>query len=282
MSDMPKKAKTTKKTAKTSKVRVNYGPQTFTKVLSVLDCFSMMRSELSLRELASLTKISASTLYRYLVALEDEGYLVKSEQTGKYHGGAKLIELSGIALSRMDFVRHGQLELDKVAAQLRMNASMGVLLGSELLHVAFAMQENSSNAFHNIIGRKSPATCTAMGKVLLAAMDKGEVSTMFAQSGFTSMTSNSITTLERLLAELKDIREKGYAVDDRENSETSRCLAFPILDKHGNVVAAMSVSGFAERFEQEKNSIRLALMGHAERLSSTLGYIGKYPTVIAE
>ena len=100
--------------------------------------------------------------------MEDDGYVARDPESGKYTVGLRLVELGGIALSNMEFRHYGQLALDKLSAKLTMNANIGLLYEGDLMHIVFSVHEDAG-LHHSVIGRRSPAHCTAMGKVLLAS-----------------------------------------------------------------------------------------------------------------
>lgn len=165
------------------KKRQSYAPQTFFKVLSLLESFSVEQPELTLRQISQRMKISTSSLYRYLRAMEDDGYISRDPENGKYSVGLKLVELGGIALSRMEFRRYGQIALDKLSAKLQINSNIGILYEGDLMHIAFAVHEDAGPS-HSVIGRRTPVQCTAMGKVLLAACGREKTHHIFETYGF--------------------------------------------------------------------------------------------------
>lgn len=259
-------------------VRTNYAPQTFFRVLSVLNAFTINQPELTLRQISQRCQISSSTLYRYLRAMEDEGYISHDPERGKYMVGFKLIELGGMALSRLDFQRYGQIALDKLSSQLQLNSHMGLLYEGDLMHVCFAVHEDVGPR-HSVIGRRSPAHCTAMGKVLLASLGRAQAHKIIDTYGWRPITSRSISDFRRLDEELDEICRRGYALDYREAGETSGCVAFPVVAKNNQVVAAISVSTTAANLDNVKQRIIEALIQSAEKLSYSLGFQGTYPFI---
>lgn len=267
-----------KEEEKENTLRRSYAPQTFTKVLSLLKCFSLEQPELSLKEIGQKINISFSSLYRYLTAMEDEGYIWKNPETNKYTIGLRLVELGGIALSRMDFRRHGQIALDKLSEDLQMNSNIGVLYEGDLMHIAFAVHIDAG-PHHSVIGRRTSAHCTAMGKVLLASSGCEQAHQIIDRYGWRSMTPQSINDFQRLDHELSEICQNGFAVDRQEASTSSFCIAYPVVARNSRVVASMSVSSSIEKFEKDYERISFYLRNSAEQLSYDIGYMGKYPFI---
>jgi DNA-binding IclR family transcriptional regulator len=261
-----------------SKTRTSYAPQTFFKVLSVLNVFTVEQPELSLHQISQRTAIATSSLYRYLRAMEDDGYVARDPESGKYTVGLRLVELGGIALSNLEFRHYGQLALDKLSAKLTMNANIGLLYEGDLMHIVFSVHEDAG-LHHSVIGRRSPAHCTAMGKVLLASLGREKAHAILSAYGWRPITSRSISNFKRLDDELDAICSRGYAEDYREANENSGCIAFPIQTRGNKVVAAMSVSTTAARLEKCKQNVIDELGKSAEQLSYGLGFIGPYPMI---
>jgi IclR family transcriptional regulator, KDG regulon repressor len=253
--------------------RSSYAPRTFGKVLGLLECFSLQEPELSANEIGHRLGLTASTLYRYLQGMVQEGYIEQVPDTNKYAIGLHLIELGGIALSRLDVRRHGQTELDKLAQILTMNSNLGVLYHGDIFHLAFSVQ-TEVDRLHTVIGRRTPATSTAMGKTLLAQLTTEEVHEIVEFYGWRPRTPKAIQDFERLDIELETVRENGYATDQAESSSRTYCLGVPVFQQGGKAIAAMSVSTTAERFVSEFAVMLNNLLLHAEHLSFKLGYVG--------
>jgi DNA-binding IclR family transcriptional regulator len=257
--------------------RVDFTPVTLKKAFAILGCFSMEQPELSAKELSWLCGLPAPSLYRYLSILEEGEFLKKDAETGRYTLGIHIIELSGIALNRMDYRRLGEPALDRISSELKMNTNMGVLYKGDLLHVAFAVWLGGEPNY-SIIGRRTPAVCTAMGKTILSSLDMKLLHATLNKYGWRPKTSRSIRCFRDLDAEVRKIRQQGYAVDDRENSDGC-CLAFPIIDRESRVVAAISVSTDYDRFNREFDAILKCVRINTEEVSRRMGYNGPYPAI---
>jgi DNA-binding IclR family transcriptional regulator len=118
-----------------------------------------------------------------------------------------------------------------------------------------------------------------MGKVLLSSLDQKEVHEIINRYGWRKKTERSISNFKELDRELLKIRQKGYAVDIMENGENTCCLAMPILDQAGNVVAAISASTDPDSFERERKNMLNCIRKNAEETSNRMGYLGKYPVI---
>lgn len=255
------------------------GTGTIGKALDLLECFSIKEPRLTAGEIGSRLGLSTSTLYRYLTAMETEGYLEREADTNRYVIGLRVVELAGIALSRMEVRRHGQVELDGLANALDMNANMSVLYHGDIFHLAFSVR-TEVDRMYAVIGRRTPAHCTAMGKTLLAYLPREEAHGLIRTYGWRPLTDRSIRDFERLDAELDEIVRNGYSVDRGEVNPKVVCVAAPVRDMKGGVIAAVSVSSARERIEADFDRVVHTVMHHADRTSLRLGYhVGQtFPT----
>ncbi|MDR1537082.1 MAG: IclR family transcriptional regulator [Clostridiales bacterium] len=250
----------------------SYAPQTFLKAIDILSCFTFEKPELTSSEISKMLKISPSTIYRYLAAMEQEDYLIRIENTNRYALGLSVVAISSVALCRSNIRLHGEPILKTLSEELGLSANLGVLFKGSVLHIAFSTF-NEVDKLYSIVGRCSGLTCTAMGKVLLSSLSMSEVNSIVKKYGFAICTPNSINDLRRLEKELLLIQERKYAVDNEEKKIGVRCLAVPIRQQGGKIVAAMSVtSRDADRFNAEFDKMLRVLLDNADVFSSKLGY----------
>lgn len=244
------------------------------KVVALLESFSLAQPELKASELAEKVGMPTSSVYRYLAALVNKGFIDVVPGTGQYTLGLKTIELAGVALSRLEVRRHGQGEIDRLADALQMNANLGVLYEGDILHLAFAVRTEISR-LHAVVGRRTAAHCTAMGKSIYAHTPWDDVAETIGRFGWRPLTDHSITDLDRLRDELIQVKERGYAVDRGEASIRTYCVGAPVFGRNGEVVAAISVSTTPDRFEEVGEAeVAAQVMRFADHLSSRLGYGG--------
>lgn len=121
------------------------------------------------------------------------------------------------------------------------------------------------------IGKLSPLHCSGVGKCLLLNYDEGMLDTFIKKKGLPAFTSNTITLKERLLAELLEVRQRGYAINDEECELGARCVACGISDHSGRIVAAIGMSGPVSRMtDPSVRAISSSLMEAAKEISKSL------------
>jgi len=123
------------------------------------------------------------------------------------------------------------------------------------------------------VGAILPAFCTALGKTLLSDLPESEVSGWAAAQTFPRMTPNTVTSAKRLLKELRAVRVRGYALDEEEHELGVRCVAAPVRNHEGKVVAAISVAGPTERMPRTLvgSDMAMKIVAAAHAISLDLG-----------
>jgi DNA-binding IclR family transcriptional regulator len=197
----------------------------------------MTNAEISRR--LEIPKSSASYILR---ALERRGYLRRDVETNKYRLGLKALSLSQGALDGLDIRRVALPEMRRLMERSRLTAHLAVLDHGEAVYVEKV--EAPGFVKMNIwVGRHMPIHCTSVGKALVAWLPEAEVKTLLKGRGMPRRTSKTIVVSARYLQELARVRGQGYAVDDEENNYGVRCVAAPIFDSLGLVIASVGVSG---------------------------------------
>lgn len=218
------------------------------RTLSILEATAeraggLTNSEISRR--LGMPKSSASYILR---RLEQRGYLRRDAETGKYRPGLKIVSLGREVLSGLD-VRPPALPLLRLLVErTELTAHLAVLDHGEAVYV----EKVDAPGFIKMdtwVGRRMHLHSTAVGKALMAPLSKVEVEAVTREHPLLRRTANTITSLHRLLLELERVRERGYAVDDEENSRGARCVAAPVFDGLGRAVAALGLSGTAGQLD---------------------------------
>jgi len=245
--------------------------QTIERAALVLTCFSAEEPQLGLADLAARLDLNASTVYRYVATLEDAGLLVRN-QRGGYRLGLRVIELAGIALNQIEVRKHALDEMDRLCDQVSLLTNLAVLLDGDVLHLAHSAPK-SVPRMYTALGRRAVAHCTSLGKALLAHRPWAETRAAIEHHGWRPYTRHSIADFARLETELTAVRAQGYAIDREERRVDVVCMAAPIRDRAGDVVAALSVSGSKTRMtESLRRRVLPRVVEAAARVSFRLGY----------
>lgn len=239
----------------------------------VLHCFTPDAPHQSLTAIAQALDIPKGSAFRIVSTLEQLGFLEQDKTTKLYRLGIKVLALSQAHLAGLEYPGMALPHLEELAIDTQESASMAVLDGHEIVYVARASIRRvmRSNLF---VGSRLPAYCTSMGKVLLAYLSTEELEQTLNATEFERFTHRTVTSAGDLTASLPEVRERGYAISDRELDRTLRSIAAPVLNASGEVVAAINVSTFALRVpdEQLERLIIPRLLETAHTISNAFGY----------
>jgi DNA-binding IclR family transcriptional regulator len=246
---------------------------TITKVCRVLDAFRD-RPSLGVTELAQETALLPSDVHRILNSLQPYGYIEQDAHSKKYHLGLHVLKLGHTVLQRLELREIGRPVLRRLSEEVEATVNMAILDAREL-EIIFVEQVDSPSEWRlkSRIGARAAPHCTSLGKVLMAFTDRATSRRILKKSGLPRITEHTIITAEEFERELESVRERGYGVDREEAAEGACCIAAPVRNHTGAVVAAISASMMANRFYRWRE-VRLATMlkTAAGRFSDSLGY----------
>jgi DNA-binding IclR family transcriptional regulator len=257
------------------KEKPNYPIKVLEKSFSVLELLLHRDSGMNITEISKKLGFYPSTTHRILDTLKYWDYVEQDSHTEKYRLGLKVLELGMVKLHQMDLVREATPCLKELVNQCNETVHLGVLEEGEVLYLA---KEESSQTIRMIsyVGKRAPLHCTSLGKVLLAYLSAEERKKILGEKVLTRLTENTITDKRELEKELSKVREQGFALDREENEKDVCCVAAPIKNYQGEVIAAISISSPIFRLDKNKqNDLEKALIEASEKISKRLGYDGK-------
>lgn len=202
-------------------------------------------------ELANALDMNKSTVYRFLATLEDEGYLMKNEKTQEYEYAMGMFELSYRVIGRMNWHNMAKPYLYDLMKKTGETIHLGVEDNGEIIYIDKVDTENTIGMYSKI-GRRSPIYCTGIGKAILSFLPQEHISKILNEHELVKFTNNTITDINDLTKELKEIKLIGYAIDNEEHEMGVRCVAAPILDFKNNVLGAISIAGPSYRINEER------------------------------
>jgi len=254
------------------KAKPNYPIKVLDKSLSVLELLLQKSSSMNMTELSEKLGFYPSTIHRILDTLKHWGYVEQDPHTQKYQLGLKALELGMAKLHQMDLVREATPYLKELVNQCNETVHLGVLEEGEVLYLA---KEESSQTIRMIsyVGKRAPLHCTALGKVLLTYLPEGERKKILGKRELPRFTEKTITNKEELEKELSKVKKQGFALDRGENEKDVRCIAVPIRNHQGKVIAALSISSPAYRTDiNQQSHLKEALLTVSKKISKRLGY----------
>lgn len=233
-------------------MKPNYSIRVLERAAEVLNCFTLSHPEKSLTELAQETGLHKSTVFRILETLEYLGWVANDARSGYYRLGFGIFELGSRAVSGLDFYQASHSHLEELVRITGQSAHLVTYDNGEVLYLNKLQDTSSFISQPSNIGLRLPMHCTGVGKVLLAYMDPKDAMAVLEAKGLCKKTDKTITDKEKMLSELEEIRKQGYAIDNEEIQTGLCCVAAPLCDYTGRVMAAISVSGLTSNFNNER------------------------------
>jgi DNA-binding IclR family transcriptional regulator len=244
-----------------------------TRALDILELFLDGDGTLSAPDVIRRLQLPRTTVHELLTTLAARSYLAPvPAQPGRYRLGVRAYQLGSRYAEQLDLAAEGRQVAHEVAETCDETVHVAILEDTDVIYIA---KVDSTHAVRMVsaAGRRLPAHCTSVGKMLLASLSEKELEERIADHEFVAMTPNSLTDPAQLMTELAGIRTRGIAFEHRESNPDVSCVAAPVRDGAGRVVAALSISVPMIRWsdEREEELAQLAAKG-AGALSARLGH----------
>ncbi|QKJ87375.1 Transcriptional regulator [Paramixta manurensis] len=246
-------------------------------VSSVLKVFGILQAlgeerENGITELSQRVMMSKSTVYRFLQTMKTLGYVSQEGESEKYALTLKLFELGARALQNVDLIRSADVQMRELSRLTRETIHLGALEEDSIVYI-HKIDSLYNLRMYSRIGRRNPLHSTAIGKVLLAWRSQAEIKEILHEVTFTRSTSRTVGSTEELLPVLERVKTQGFGEDNEEQEEGLRCIAVPVFDRFGVVIAGLSISFPTIRFsEARKNDYVAMLHRAAKQLSAQMGF----------
>ncbi|MBK8465675.1 MAG: IclR family transcriptional regulator [Chloracidobacterium sp.] len=243
------------------------------RALSIMEMVAVGKNGLSNSDLSRRLNIPKSSASYILRVLERREYL-RRDTEGKYRLGLKVMDLTGGAIPGLDVREAAKPFLTEFLQKCRLpEAHVAVLDNGRAVYVEKVEGEKSFIKLDIWVGHRLPVHTTAIGKILVSFMPETEIIAILNLHGMEQKTQRSITEPEKFLREAARVRKYGFAVDDEENAEGVRCIAAPIYDARGSVVAALGTSSIIQHIDEPNLPKIVALLTDAAaKVSREIGY----------
>ena len=236
------------------------------KALDVLDMVAGAGRPVRFSELLADSVFPKATLYRFLQTLTNQGMLMLDPDRGTYTLGVRLVRWAHAAWAQSSLAPVARPYLDVLSAETAETIHLAQMDQGQVLYVDKRNAARPVEMFAQA-GKVGPAYCTGVGKAMLAYLSDDELQAAIDRQSFHRFTSSTYDTPAKLRAELRLIRERGYAFDREEHEPGIICIAVPILTRAGRVIGALSVTSTTQRTNLA------ALEAQAERVKETAAQI---------
>jgi IclR family transcriptional regulator, pca regulon regulatory protein len=218
--------------------------QSFARGLAVIRAFNAERPEQTLTDVAAATGLTRAGARRILLTLQTLGYV---EAEGRlFRLTPKILDLGFAYLTSMPFWNLAEPVMEELSAQVHESCSAAVLDRTEIVYV-LRVPTHKIMTINLSIGSRLPAYCTSMGRVLLSALDDDTLDATLSSAPLYAHTSRTVTDKEELKKVIAQVRRQGWAIVDQELEGGLISLSAPIRNRQGRVIAAMNISGNAQR-----------------------------------
>ncbi|MBT2689757.1 IclR family transcriptional regulator [Bacillus sp. ISL-47] len=245
------------------------------RALDIITLVSMKKGGLGVTEIAKQIDINKSSVYRILSTLVQYGYIEQDGETGKYKLGYKFLEISSKLLESIDLRAEARPFLQELENETNEVIHLVVYDQGEVVYIE-KLEGNETLRMHSKVGKRAPMHCTSVGKAILAHLPSSVVVDILERKGMPVHTDKTITDKEEFLKELSQVRQKGYALDLEENEYGITCVAVPIFDHLGKVIAAVSISGPTMRMTDDRmKTLKSIMVKTGKDISARLGHVSR-------
>lgn len=260
-----------------SKIKSQNGVQAIERGCRILDLLGQEKQNLSIGDISHALNLPKPTVHRILSTLCRMGYTAQDDISKNYRLDFRLVELGQSVLDRINFRKESGPFLRELADMVQETVHLAILDNADILYLdkVERISHPVTLRMASRIGMRNYAHSCALGKVLLASLPDKERKEILAQKGLPKRTKNTIVDLKDLTEQLTIIKSQGYAADNEENEKGIRCVAAPIRNYRGEVIAGISVSGPAVRITKERinRQLKSQVMAAAAKITKKLGYV---------
>lgn len=244
------------------------------KALDILECLAHERVSVNLKVLSERVGLNQSTVFRILKTLELRGY-VEQDKTSKQYGlGMRIVELCSSLLSEMEVYTQVLPFMQKISDACDETVSLGVLKENEVFILA-SIPVTRADRIYVQQGDRHPVYCTALGRVLTAYLSEDELSQLLSSIRMRKYTEKTVADAEAFVQSLKEVREKGIALEDEEFIEGNISLAVPLRNHQAKVIGGLCIAVPNTRFAEKQEQLSSLLRRFGSYISQRFGYLPK-------
>jgi IclR family KDG regulon transcriptional repressor len=247
------------------------GVQSIGRAFAILEEVARNRAGIALADLSKKVGLHNSTTFHLVKTMVSLGYIRQMKDSKRYRIGRPLFALAASALDEMEMVSLATPILEDLSRETGESSHFAVRMGDAVVVIA---RTSGPSAFQltDRVGVVRPAYCTALGKVILAALRPDQFERYLERADLKSLTPKTITDPQTLRREIEEVRRSGVAFDDGEFDGEVRCVATAVRDFTGQVSGAIGISGPVWRLSIQalQNRIR-NVKDAADRLSFEFG-----------
>lgn len=247
--------------------------QTADRALMLLELLAQYPEGLLSREIEERMQLNSLTVHRLISTLEGRKFIERTADR-RYTIGIKLVEISSLKLNSLELKTEARPYLNRLAQQTMQPVQMAIMSGDKAMFIEKIEPMNSIRMYSQI-GKTIPLHCSAVGKVLLFDMPEKEALKRLKNGDFDKFTENTLESPQDVLDDIEKYRPYGFALDNAEHERDIYCIAAPIRDYTGRIIAAVSTAGKHCGFVNDPDDpFARATIATAGEISRCMGYSG--------
>ena len=224
--------------------------QSLDRALALLELIAQ-EDGLTLSELAQRAGVPPSTAHRILSTLQAHDYVMHDEERGLWLVGVKAFEVGSSFLRNRKLYAIGREIMRELMEETGETVNLAIDDHGAVVFISQVESHHAIRAFHRP-GSRGAIHASGAGKALLSALTDDQVRRILHKKGLEKFTDKTLVDPDKLFAELAQTRKRGWALDDEERTEGMRCVAAPIFNEHGEVIAGLSISAPTVRMPDER------------------------------
>jgi DNA-binding IclR family transcriptional regulator len=250
----------------------NYVIQSVAHALDVIEQFSGETDELGVTDLSKRLKLHKNNVFRLLATLESRGYIEQNKATENYRLGIRCLQIGQTYVAQMGLLRQARPIMEAVVQECSETVYLGLLRRGGVVPLHSVEADQPVRAV-SLLGRTLPLHCTAAGKVHLAFESEEEVKNSLPET-LERFTERTIVKRSELIADLRKVADRGFALESGEYLADLRSIAVPIRDYTRTVVGSLSITAPEYRLPPDRlEKVVAPIAVKAGRdLSNRLGY----------
>ena len=247
--------------------------QSVEKVIQIIEVMAHERQPMRLQDIVLKCEMPPSTALRMINTLLVYGYVNQDQTSLRYALSLKFAQIGSRVCEQVSLRDMVHPLLVELSQRCQESSCLAIEEDMEVVYTDVVDGPDSMLKIMQRIGKRAPMHSTGIGKLLLLNYNSRQINEFIATKGLQVLTPNTLVTREALVAKLAEIRQQGYALDDEECELGARCVAAPVRDYTGKIVAGVSVSGPISRMSMERiAAIAPVVMETAAKMSQLMAY----------
>ncbi|MDR2400817.1 MAG: IclR family transcriptional regulator [Deferribacteraceae bacterium] len=254
------------------RLRSDYSVQQVINAIELLETLGDTEHEASVEELSNKLTLTRNTVLKLLASLETYGYVACNRYTGNYRLGVRTFQIAQSYTNKLSLTEMAQSVQKELRDAVNESVYISVLRKERVVYLSVVESDSPVRVLPRI-GNTGLAYATATGKAQIAFMEEHELELLYSEP-FEQYTKNTVANIKQLVQELAKIRKLGYAVDNEEYEQGVCCVAVPVKNFMGAVIAGLSISAPKDRMSDAriKKELLPQLIASAAKLSTKFGF----------